>query len=190
MDKKIIQIGFNLSGTRSITTFFKNNNFKALHWENGLIAKRIFFNLQNGIKLLHGLDATVFTDMEWLAHPNFYFEAYKLFPMLYLQYPDAYFVLNYREKNDWIKSRLNHFEGNYADRMMKTLGIENEEKLTKYWEKDWDRHHSRVRDFFSKNSANFIEFDLNKDGSDVFVNNIDFDFTSKEWPHIRDKQGW
>ena len=56
--------------------------------------------------------------------------------------------------------------------MMKTLRIETEEKLVEYWEKDWIRHHKRVRDFFSKNSGNYFEFDLNKDGSDVFIKNI------------------
>ena len=161
-----------------------------MHWENGSIAKRIFFNLQNGIKLLDGLNATVFTDMEWLAAPHFYFEAYKLFPLLYSQYPNAYFILNYRDQNDWIKSRLNHFEGKYATAMMKTLRIETEEKLVEYWEKDWIRHHKRVRDFFSKNSANYFEFDLNKDGSDVFIKNINFEFSNKDWPHVRGTQAW
>tara|TARA_B100001248_G_scaffold261786_1_gene254278 strand:- start:1340 stop:1912 length:573 start_codon:yes stop_codon:yes gene_type:complete len=190
MDKKILQIGFNRCGTRSITTFFKNNNIKSLHWENGLIAKRIFFNLQNGVKLLDGLNAIVFTDMEWLVAPHFYFEAYKLFPLLYKQYPDAYFVLNYRNQNDWLKSRLNHFDGKYANRFMKTFGIDNERVLTEFWKKDWNRHHNRVRSFFSKNSANYFEFDLDSDGPEVFIRNIDFDFQNKDWPHVKGKQGW
>ena len=190
MDKKIIQIGFNRCGTRSMVTFFKDNNIESLHWDNGLIAKKIFFNLQNGRKLLHGLNATVLTDMEWLAEPHFYFEAYKLFPLIYHQYPDAYFILNYRDQSDWIKSRLKHFDGRYANRMMKTLGLENEKKLIEFWKKDWTRHHNRVREFFSKNSANYFEFDLNKDGSEVLVKNLDFNFPNKEWPHVRGKQGW
>ena len=70
-----------------------------LHWDEGRLAQRIFANLASGSDLLQGYEQfDVFTDMEYLDDLGSYLEAYKLFPHLAAQYPNAVFILNTRNR--------------------------------------------------------------------------------------------
>ncbi len=164
MAMKIFQIGFNRCGTRTIYKYFAANRVRSVHWDNGRLARRIFLNLANGDDLLAGYSSfDVFTDMECLDGTH-HFEAYKLFPYFAAQYPDAIFILNTRDREDWIKSRLKHVGGGYAGRYKQYLGIGSDEILTDVWRAEWDRHHRRVMDFFEGKPYRFficrIETDL------------------------------
>jgi len=161
---KIFQIGFNRCGTRTIHEYFLANRVRSVHWDEGRLARRIFTNLANGDDLLAGYSYfDVFTDLEWLDGAH-HCEAYKLFPYLAGQYPDAVFILNTRDREDWIRSRLRHRGGEYAARYKRYLGIASDEKLAEAWRVEWDRHHRRVIEFFEAKPYRFfvcsIETDL------------------------------
>jgi len=67
-----------------------------MHWDKGRLARRIFQNIASGDPLLTGYESfDAITDMECLDDRGvYYLEAYKLFPYLAVQYPDAVFILN------------------------------------------------------------------------------------------------
>ena len=161
---KVFQIGFNRCGTRSIHQYFAANGISSVHWDEGRLAQRMFENRANGNDLLAGYpEFDVFTDMESLDGIQ-HLEAYKLYPELAAQYPDAVFILNTRDREAWINSRFGHRKGEYAARFKQYLGTDSDAELADAWRRDWDAHHARVVEFFSGKPHRFficrIETDL------------------------------
>jgi hypothetical protein len=162
---KIFQIGFNKCGTSTIHHYLRVNGVRSVHWDNGRLAQRMFANLANGKDLLAGYEAfDAFTDMEYLDDRGTFLEAYKLFPYLAAQYPDAVFILNTRDRENWIRSRLRHGGGGYARRHHAYHGTRSDRELAELWRLDWEHHHRRVARFFAGKPHRFfmcrIETDL------------------------------
>ncbi len=163
---KVFQIGFNKCGTSTIHHYLRANGVRSVHWDKGRLAQRIFANFANGDDPLAGYeDFDVFTDMEYLDSSGIYLEAYKLFPYLAAQYPDAVFILNTRDREAWIRSRMGHGSNRpYAKRQMTYYNISSTEQLADLWRADWERYHRRVTEFFAGKPYRFfvlrIETDL------------------------------
>jgi hypothetical protein len=162
---KIFQIGFNKCGTNTIHSYLQGNGIKSVHWDEGRLAERIFRNFANGDDLLRGYEAfEAFTDMEFLDETGrCYLEAYKLFPYLAKQYPDAIFILNTRNREDWVRSRLGHGNRPYAARHMRYYNITTENELTTIWRDEWEQHHRRVIEFFSNKPYRFLVCNIETD---------------------------
>ena len=113
---KIFQIGFNKCGTRSIYTLFKENDIPSIRYDLGKLAIRMKKNFKYKLPLLNGYDNIIlFTDMENIDHYRLPFYAHvDLYKILDKQYPKSKIILNIRNKDDWIISRLNHSNGGYA----------------------------------------------------------------------------
>lgn len=172
MSLKVFQIGFNKCGTRTIHHFLHVNGIKSIHWDAGDLARRMFRNLVEGDGLVAGYEGyEAFSDMEVVGR-EFALEAYKLFPILAQQYPEAVFVLNTRDREEWVKSRFNHGRGQYAKRWKSVLKISDDDKLADVWRSDWDRHHDRVHEFFANRSHRFFKFDIAKDSPELFAQAI------------------
>jgi hypothetical protein len=153
---KIFQIGFNRCGTRTIHEYFRANGVASVHWNSGRLATRMFKNLADGHTLLAGYESyDAFTDMEFLDGKR-YLAGYKLFAELAQQYPDAVFILNTRDREAWIRSRLAHRNGEYAARFKSCLGIDSDERLADAWRADWDEHHERVVRYFASAAHRFL----------------------------------
>jgi hypothetical protein len=168
MSVKVFQIGFNKCGTRTLFHYFRTHGFRAVHWHKGKLARTIFDNMSNGRDLLRGYeDFDIFTDMEWITK-SFALEGYKLFPFFADAYPDAVFILNTRDREDWIKSRFNHQNGTYVKKWKGALNISDDAALADFWRADWDNHHSRVEQYFADKPARFVKFDIAKDSPEVF----------------------
>jgi hypothetical protein len=114
----------------------------------------MFVNLARGNSLLEGYEQfDVFTDMEYLDDFGSYLEAYKLFPHLAAQYPNAVFILNTRNRASWIRSRLAHGkERSYARRAMVHYNVTSIHELTHLWCAEWEQHHRHVTEFFGDKS--------------------------------------
>jgi hypothetical protein len=167
MSLRVFQIGFNKCGTRTLFRYLQENGFRGVHWNKGRLAKAIFRNLSNGNDLLRGYENyDVLTDMEFVTK-DFALEAYKLFPLLADAHPDAVFILNTREREDWIKSRFAHRHGNYSKKWKLALKIKDDAMLADFWRRDWDNHHARVEKYFSDKAARFVKFDIAKDSPEV-----------------------
>ena len=172
MENKIFQIGFNKCGTSSLHYLFQNSGYKSLHYRNGNIARQIFLNITIGVPILNRLDEfDCFTDME-AASLNIY--AYKYFEQLYTEYKNGYFILNTRNKNDWLKSRSNHKNGRLFHLSKKQFGLSEKQTLS-LWSLEWDHHHEKVENFF-KGKKNFLKFDLNNDPIQNLIEFVEPDF--------------
>jgi Sulfotransferase domain len=103
----------------------------------------------------------VFSDMEDVVRGVFAFEAYKLYPYLSAQYPDSVFILNTRDVEKWLRSRLEH--GGYAKKWKTVLNVESDEELLSHWRYDWQRHHENVERYFSNSERRFLKLDIEND---------------------------
>src|SRR5437870_5201929 len=102
---RIFQIGFNKCGTSTLTRFFEQNGVPSMHWNRGRLAMAMFENGAAGRPLISGFEANCFFgDMEVLTNTD-YLAAYKLFPILAEENPTALFLLNTRNRREWINSR-------------------------------------------------------------------------------------
>mgnify|MGYP001224864088 CR=1 FL=1 len=163
---KVFVIGHHKTGTYSISKLFKNNGYKSFHCEQGRLAKKIIENFQNCHSLLYEIeDVHLYSDIEFVG--NLY--AYTLFPLLDLQYPGSYFIYNFRNIDNWIKSRIKHDNGLYAKECLRILksyypSIKSEDLLIKHWKNFYIMHENSVKKYFA-NKDNLIQVDLDSQKS-------------------------
>jgi hypothetical protein len=78
-------------------------------------------------------------------------------------YPGTILLLNLRDREAWITSRLRHGHGEFARREMAARGLSDEAALTEAWRTDWDARLSAVRAHMADRPGQLVEFDIDKD---------------------------
>jgi hypothetical protein len=145
---KVFQIGFNKCGTSPIWKRLDALGFSATHLkthDERNLALTLQANLQTGQPILTGLeDYDAFTDIEAQREDRFV-EGYKFYPQILEQVPDAWFILNLRDRERWVKSRLDHNGGRYDAALLRLLGVSTLEALADQWRQDWDDHIEKVQ---------------------------------------------
>jgi len=174
---RIFLLGFNKCGTTSFHNYFKKNKISSVHWRANTLAQTILTNYQNkNNKLLNGLDNWIaYTDMicipgsPWGKSNSDHsplIEGCRYFRELHRDYPDSLFILNTRDPLQWIKSRLAHDRGQFAQAYlaaMKKEGIHNLKMLKHRWLRDWYQHHHEILEYFSNNSPKqFLLFHISE----------------------------
>ena len=163
---KFFQIGFNRCGTTSIHSFFEENGISSVHCDRGRLATTMFDNLAQGKHILRGYEEyNAYSDMELLTYDK-YFEAYKLYEPIMAQVPDAKFILNIRDPEKWIMSRLIHpsrklptnlseniiycgkkiLPGNYYERYKACHGLSDVNEVVAHMRAEWDMHIASAQD--------------------------------------------
>lgn len=174
---RIFQIGFQITGTRSLAEYFKNNNFKTFHWEKGKLAEQLFDNLKNDKTHFNksyngpfkGKQGIFYSDMEkgglsveksiqLSGHKFFKLEGYKLFRALDNYYSDTLFILNLRD--DWVKRKVQKQKGNKKSVINRRYA--SEEELEDFLKFNYDEHVKNVRNYF-KGRNDFIEFNIQQE---------------------------
>jgi hypothetical protein len=162
---KIFQIGFNKCGTTSIHKFFNSNGLKSIHWDGSFMAKKIDQNHKNGLPLLTGYEEyDCYTDMESSDDDIFIYLTH--YEELDKQYPNSKFILNVRNIDKWIISRLNH--PGYLDSYKSITGFEID-VMVKHWKESWIKHVNEVKEYFLERDEDFVCFDIETE-SEKFVN--------------------
>jgi hypothetical protein len=160
---KIFQIGFNRCGTKTLHMFFLKNGLSSVHWDKGRLAVTMYQNILLGRRLLAGYEHYgCFTDMENALTGRFFFEGYKLYPQLLRAFPNAYFILNTRDMEKWIQSRMKHEGGRYKEHHKSIWRVSTDEALANVWRREWRRHHADVNEFF-RGHPRFMVFDIEAD---------------------------
>ena len=165
---KIFVIGFNKCGTTSLHNLFSKSGYRSVHWrlkkENVFLATAIFTNHSLNRKLLDGIDQfDIYSDLVFLSE-NIHLEANIFFQNLDEQYPDSRFILNTRNKENWLESRSRHSAIGAGSMIERACACyrESEEAVKTAWSAQWDSHHDKVRKYFA-DRTNFLEFDIEKD---------------------------
>lgn len=165
-DKKLFVIGFNKTATTTIAKFFNANGVKALHWKVGdkIVAEDIETNIHSFKNPLSGYsEYSVFTDLESTVLNEYpLIEAYKYYEVFHRWYPKGRFILNTRNINSWIESRLKH--GGYLERYKHHYATDKKEDVVYKWKLDYYKHHYMVLDFFKDKRSLLLDFDIDRDG--------------------------
>jgi hypothetical protein len=162
----IFQIGFNRCATTSLHRFLCASGVRSLHWEKEILATSMAARIDAGQDPIRDFPRVIgFTDMV-AYRPQMLVEPYKRFDYLQRWYPNALFILNTRDRENWVVSRAEHkvFGRRYLiDIYAEILGIPKE-KVPDFWRAEWETHHILVRTFFSSD-PNFLEFNIERDNS-------------------------
>jgi len=203
--RKIFIIGFNKCGTTSIHGFLRKNGIKSVHWRGNKLAMQVYANLSHGRHILHKIefwnaysDIVCIPGIPWgIRESDNYpvIEGCRYFRELHQAYPDALFILNIRDKNNWIKSRLNHDQGLFAEIYLKFLrkeyGIDSKNELVRFWGAQWDDHISSVREYFNnRKGSSFLEYNIEEGDPEVLVQFVGrfFWLPFKDFPHLHKTQ--
>lgn len=177
---KIFFIGFNKTATTAFHRFFLDNNYKSFHNKKSKknLALTIRNNLQNKLPILHSIDdAHCYSDLMYVDD-NEYIEGHKYFKEIYNEYKNSYYVLQTRNLEDWINSRLAHCNRIYTllERTQKTLNFSAVDQTVEFWKNDRDLHEQSVTEFF-KRKDNFLKFNIDIDNIEKIVDFLRKDFT-------------
>lgn len=164
---RVVQIGFHKCGTRTFQQLFERAGHRVVQHKlrprfrpSRNAALLIRENLRAGRKIFAGMEDYVF--YAGLIHQTETdsFEPIRHFREMLRDYPDTILLLNLRDREDWIRSRLKHGHGEFADRVMRQRGVSDKETLADLWRKDWDTHVADVREFMADRPRQLVEFDL------------------------------
>ena len=184
----IFLIGFNKCGTTSFHRFFKGNGIKGIHWGGNSsknIARHIFNNLMIGRDPIAGVEeCTAFTDLSFLSK-DVYIEGIRFYRQFYENYPNAYFILNTRDQDKWIKSRNKHGHAwrSLMARSKKAYGIDTNEEMETVWREQWDNHIAEVQKFFGENGGRLLVYNIEQDDPQALVEFLkpDFETSAEHW---------
>jgi len=164
----IICLGLPKSGTLSLTEAFNSVGYNAAHWGDkyGPFGPVVLDAIQRGVPMLRYITAMGYDAFTQLDYCNTktgfcFFPQVYLYDVLYRQYPDAYFILNYRplDKHD----RSIRAWGDYADRLA-YFGIRNIGSFI-------NDHNKTIAKFFL-GKERFLMFDIETDGDEKLSNFI------------------
>ncbi|MDH5676095.1 MAG: hypothetical protein OEZ06_28490 [Myxococcales bacterium] len=187
--ERVFQIGFNRCGTKTLAEFFAAHGYRVAHWESGALAAGIELARRQGKPLLSHIDRyDVFTDMEKInisklhqkRFPNRMLRrlrkvldperdrtpvyAYKYFDELDRQYPGSRFILNTRDVDGWIASRLRFHRTTPYRSCIHGDGVHaSEQELGECWRADWIEHHRRVQEHFKDRPEALLILDIERD---------------------------
>jgi cytidyltransferase-like protein len=161
---KIFQIGFNKCGTTSLHEFLIKNGLYSIHWDDGNLARKIIENFNRKRPLLSGYEEyDAFLDMESVDDDIHIYLTH--FKMLDSQYPNSKFILNIRNVDDWILSRLNH--PNYLRITQISTGLKKEGVID-FWKNSFQKHLLEVKNYFKERESDFLILDIDGDKNELF----------------------
>ena len=171
-NKRIFIIGFNKTATRTIHYFFKNNGLLSVHWDNNYLINHFEENLKKNLPLLGPQkvfntkvnsnctyqEIMVVSDM---TNPSLNKDAKDYYKVLDKQYPGSKFILNYRDVNSWIKSRIAH--PGFAEKQLAYHKCSSLNKLKEIWEIMYFSHINDCEKYFEGRETDFLKFNIDLD---------------------------
>jgi hypothetical protein len=172
---KLFFIGFNKIATTSLSELFTRNGYDAVHWMTGNInlAQQMKKNKESGHLILSGVENfQVYSDLSFVSE-TIVIEGNLYFRELHLDYPESWFVLNTRNTNSWILSRLRHPD--FAERYSKAMDLSIPE-LVEYWQTLKIQMENEIVSYFS-GYPRFLIHDLDSQSFSDLASFLSQDFT-------------
>lgn len=172
---KVFFIGFNKTATTSFHELFAGSGYKSYH--HNLDGWNLALNMEKnslaGKAILAGFDdADAYSDLTYLSDAH-YIEGNRYFEALHAEYPDAYFILQTRNEDDWIRSRFNHYL--FASRVCTALKLAPD-VLEPYWRDQLESHTRRAKAYF-RDYDRFMCFDIDRNPIDDLITFVQPEFS-------------
>jgi len=126
-------------------------------------------NLEAGRPVFAGVEHTVFYGDLIDSNQHATFDGNSLFREILRDYPNTILLLNWRDQDDWIRSRLQHGHGEFALREQRVRGLGSEEELCAIWRAEWDAHLAAVRSFMADRPEQLVEFQIDRDPIEALI---------------------
>ena len=118
------------------------------------------------------------------------FEAVRHFREMLRDYPDTILLLNVRDREDWIRSRLKHGRGELVQRVMRQRGFTSEQEVAAYWRRLWDEHLADVRAWMADRPRQLVEFNLDTDPVQALVDRLpQYRLKAEDWGDVGRTRG-
>lgn len=176
---RVVAVGFNKCGTRAFAELFRKAGHPAVHHkvrDRFLIPRRIGMvmrkNLSEGRKVFDSVDGYTFYCDLIISDGKDVWDGATAFREILRDYPDSILILNLRDREAWIRSRMRHGHGEFAKREMAARGLSRVEDLTGQWRAEWDQHVAAVRHFMRDRPEQFLEYNLDTDTPDMLVSRL------------------
>jgi len=181
---KVVAIGFNKCATRSLARLFAAAGYPALHqkvprrwpfvWALAPRRRRklggiMRANLQAGRPMFAGVEHAVFYGDLIDSNQGSSFDGNGLFREILRDYPNTILLLNWRDREDWIRSRLQHGHREFAAREQRVRGVASQEELCALWRAEWDAHLAAVRSFMADRPEQLVEFNIDSDPIEALI---------------------
>lgn len=194
---RVVQIGFHKCGTRSLERLFRGAGHRVVKFKvrrpfcrSRIAALLIRENLRASRKAFAGLeDFTFYADLIYQSDDDA-FEPIRHFREIMGDYPDTILLLNVRQREDWIKSRLKHSHGEFLRRVMRQRGTDSVEEIASAWREEWDAHLADVRAFMADRPLQLVEFDLDNDSVQALIGQFPaYRLRDEDWEDIGRTRG-
>lgn len=167
--RKVFLIGPNRCATTTFHNFFHTQGLKSIHWRRGpiFLAREIDARRDDIPALRDFLSRwTVFSDFVYLTDKVF-IENHVLYETYARAFPEAYFILNDRNVDRWVNSRLLHRDGGFMERFLKVRGGTHDQAIES-WKDGFLAHREAALSFF-KGHPRFLHFNIDKEDHSAFV---------------------
>jgi hypothetical protein len=178
---RVVAIGFNKCATRSLAQLFARSGHAAVHQKlprrRGWGGRRklggiMRANVEAGRPVLAGVEEFVFYGDLIDSNQRESFDGNTLFREVMRDYPDTILLLNWRDREAWIRSRLRHGHGEFAAREQRLRRLPNLDALCAVWRHDWETHLAAVRAFMADRPDQLVEFHLERDPVQKLVDRL------------------
>ena len=160
---KYFQIGFHKCGTTAIHRFFNRCGIPSVHYDKGRLGRSMQRNLEAGRFLLAGYEQyEAFAGMSFMTSMQ-RFDAAEHYERLLEQIPHAKFILNTRDRDNWIRSRLAMQNGAFLESYKSVFGLPSAEAVIDHWKKEWDARHLEARQRIP--AQQLLVFDIEQDSA-------------------------
>lgn len=166
-DEKIFFIGFNKCGTTSLHHLVTRHAIRSVHWDNGQLARTIETLSTDKPALRSFLShSTAYSDITSLTESQL-IEGNKHFRIFHELFPDAYFIFNDRQMEDWIKSRSSHRRGTFLSRNMSAWRMDAD-AVKDTWRQNYQMHTNDVLKHFNGHER-FLHFRIDQDPINALI---------------------
>lgn len=186
---RVVLVGFNKTATRSFARLFEGAGHPSLHHKlrrplrpSRTVAKMMRDNIAAGRRVFQGVeDFTFYSDLVYVTD-DVAFEGNSVYREILRDYPDTILILNTRNREDWIRSRMKHGHGEFADRYGKALGLKTFEEVQQAWREAWDRQHEGLRAFMADKPGQLIEYNIDTDRiEDLIAKLPQYGLNAEDW---------
>jgi hypothetical protein len=171
-DKKIFFIGFNKCGTSTLHAFMRANGITSWHWhdkDGQSIAREVRKRSGTAGLKEYLANGTAFSDIGYIREEDC-FEGNSYFREFHALFPDAYFILNDRNVENWIRSRCRHTGAKTGSMLARAMAFykADEESTKAIWRAQHEAHVAAVLAHFA-GSDTFLHFDIERDAPERLI---------------------
>ncbi|MCV2881015.1 hypothetical protein [Actibacterium sp. XHP0104] len=194
---RVVAIGFNKCGTRGLGYLFEAAGHKMVHNKlrrplriSRWVGRIMRDNIAAGRKVFDGIeDFTFYCDLIY-STPSETYDGNSAFREILRDYPGTVLLLNTRDREAWIRSRLRHGHGSFAQKHMSARGLADLDALADAWRAEWDAHHADVRAFMADKPEQLIVFDIQQDDiADLIERLPGYGLRAEDWRDIGRSRG-